>query len=207
MYKLYYKSGSCSLAIHALLNELNQPFELIESKTVADYAAKINPTGSVPVLDDNGTLITEGAAIAIYILEKHKSEMLPASGEARANALQWLMFANATVHPSYSKIFFSSSAIQNEEGKKQALEAAVAGVSKMWKIVDVQLAKTKFVTGEKASAADFMLTIYANWGVTHFANLNIELGANVKRLLKDISSLPSYQKALQAENVEYKAAA
>lgn len=207
MYKLYYKAGTCSLAIHALLNELGQQVELIEYSTVADYKERINPTGTVPVLDDNGTIVREGAAIAIYLLEKHKSAMLPASGVERANALQWLMFANASVHPAYSKIFFINRAIKNEEGKAQALQAGAEGVSKLWAIVDAQLAKTKFVCGDKPSAADFMLTIYANWGVSYFPQLDIKLGANVQRMCKDIISLPSYQKALSAENVEYKAVA
>ena len=207
MYKLYYKNGSCSLAIHALLNELGQPVELINAASVKDYKETVNAAGSVPVLDDNGTLVREGAAIALYLLEKHKSDMLPTEEPARTNAIQWLMFANASVHPSYSKIFFSASAIKDEAAKEQAMQAAADGVSAAWAVVDAQLAKTKYVTGDKPSAADFMLTIYANWGVTHFPQLKITFGENVKRLLKDISSRPSYQKALELEHVEYKAAA
>lgn len=207
MYKLYYKKGSCSLAIHALLNELRQEVELINFHDVADYKQEINPMGSVPVLDDNGLLIREGAAIAIYLLEKHKSDMLPTEGEPRVNALQWLMFANATGHPSYSKLFFANSVISDEKAKAEALKTAAAGVSRMWAVVDSQLAKTQYVCGEKPSAADFLLTIYANWGAILFADLDIILGENVKRMLKDISSRDSYQKALQTENVPYKAAA
>jgi glutathione S-transferase len=50
-----------------------------------------------------------------------------------------------------------------------------------------------------------MLTVIANWS----GNMPkpVMLGANVKRLLKTISAMPSYQKALAAEQVEYKAAA
>lgn len=207
MYKLYYKRGSCSLAIHALMNELGLEFELINFHDVSDYKEKINPMGSVPVLDDDGFLLREGAAIAIYLLEKHKSDMLPSEGRARANALQWLMFANATGHPSYSKIFFADGKIEDESAKAQAMQAAAEGVSKMWAVVDTQLAKTKFVCGDKPSAADFLLTIYANWGAVLYPQLNIVFGKNVERMLKDISSLDSYQKALEYEKVPYKAAA
>ena len=48
-----------------------------------------------------------GAAIITYLLEKHKSPLLPASGKERATAFEWLMFCNATLHPAFGKAFFS----------------------------------------------------------------------------------------------------
>jgi glutathione S-transferase len=104
-------------------------------------------------------------------------------------------------------MFFVNAAISDVAAKAQALQAAADGVSIMWAVVDAQLAKTKFVCGDKPSAADFLLTIYANWGVSVFPESKITLGENVKRMLKDISGRESYQKALSTENVPYKAAA
>lgn len=206
MYKLYYKRGSCSLAIHALLYELGQEVELIDYASVPDYKEKINAAGSVPVIDDGGKLVAEGAAISIYLLEKYESDMLPKSGDARQTALYWLMFANATMHPAYSKIFFANKSISDEGAKQEAMNAAAKNVSHLWKILDDRLAEAKFTCGDKPSAADFLLTIYANWGALLYEDLPIELGENVKRMLKDVSSLPSYKKALDAEHVPYKAA-
>lgn len=205
MYKLYYKRGSCSLAIHALLYELGQEVELINYADVPDYKEKINAAGSVPVIDDGGNLVAEGAAISIYLLEKHRSEMLPSEGHGRQNALYWLMFANASMHPAYSKVFFSNK-IEDETAKQEALLVAAKNVSRLWKIVDDKLAQTEFLCGDKPGAAEFLLTIYANWGAALYKDLPIEFGGNVKRMLKSVSSLPSYQKALNAEKVPYRAA-
>ena len=205
MYKLYYLPGTCSLAVHAMLNELGQDVELIKATDVANYKETINPTGSVPVLDDNGTILREGAAIMLHLLEKHDNNMLPKSGAERTNALQWLMIANATVHPAYSRMFFASRAIEDDAAKKQTIEAAAKNVESLWAGIDKQLSKTAYVCGDKPTAADFMLTTYANWG--QFFDVEIKLGDNVKRMLKNISALPSYQKALATEQVEYKAAA
>lgn len=204
MYKLYYKRGSCSLAINALLRELGQEFELIDYADVADYKESINAAGSVPVLVDGDLKLAEGAAICIYLLEKHGSDMLPKDGAARATALYWLMFANASMHPSYSKIFFANREISDDAAKAEAMAAAAQNVSRMWAIADAQLAKTKFLCGDKPSAAEFLLTIYANWGAI-YPDLPIEFGANVKRMLGAVSSLPSFQSALNAEKVRYKA--
>lgn len=44
-------------------------------------------------------------------------------------------------------------------------------------------------------------------GAAIITYLPVTLGANVKRVLKDVSSRPAYQKTLAAEQIEYKAAA
>jgi glutathione S-transferase len=212
MYTLYGMTGSCSMAVHVLLNELNQPVtykdvRVPEGQSRPAEFLKINPRGNVPVLVDGDTVVREGAAIITYLLDKHSSPMLPKSGPERAKALEWIMFGNASMHPAYGKVFFLMHALKEESpAKQQAMDAAIAGINKLWADVDTQLSKTPYVCGDKISAADILFTVYANWGQGGFAK-NITLGANVKRMLKDISSRPAYQKALADEKVEYKAAA
>lgn len=191
------------MAIHTLLNELGQQVEIIKKTDVQNYNS-IQPTGAVPCLDDNGTILKEGASIAIYLMEKHKSELLPTELKARANALNWLMFANATIHPAYSKMFFILKGL-DKSIQEQAFKPAVESLNKYWKIADDQLAKTKYVCGDKLSMADLFLAVYANWN--GYFPVPVTLGDNVKRLLRDVSARPSFQKAVKAEQVEYKAAA
>jgi len=79
-YQLYYSPGACSMAIHVLLHELNQPFDLnpIDLKSPReDSFLKISPRGQVPVLVEDGLPIYEGAAIIMHLCEKFKSELLP----------------------------------------------------------------------------------------------------------------------------------
>lgn len=211
MYTLYYLPGACSMAVHVVLNELNQPVKL-ENISVPDgqprSAAflKINPRGNIPVLVDDGAVIREGGAIIAYLLDKHNSPMLPKAGKERANALEWLMFANASMHPAYGKVFFALKNITDPAAKDQAIKAAVGQIEKLWDDVDAQLAKTPYVCGSELSAADILLTVIANWG-SYFPNYPIRIGANAKRLFKQIIARPSYQKAIELEKVEYKAAA
>ncbi len=204
MYTLYYNPGVCSLAIHALLIELNQEVELVSPSSVENYTT-INPTGAVPVLVDDGLVIREGAAIALHLMEKHPSAFLPTSGTARTNAIQWLMIANATVHPAYSKLFFTARAIEDEKVKLDTLKKGAAAVEKIWADIDTHLAENAYVCGDHPTAADFMLTIYANWG--QFFPVEIVIGDNVKRMIRNIITRPSYKAALEAEQVDYKAVA
>ena len=207
MYKLYYTPGACSMGVHVALNECAVPFGLEKVDIAAgqnqspDYL-KINPRGQIPVLVDGDLIIREGAAILIYLLEKHQSPLLPQTGKERAQALEWLMFANATLHPAYARVFFMR---RNGVTEGALVDVAIAQINKLWGEVEARLASRPYICGEHITIADILLTVIANWS----GNMPqpIMLGVHTKRLLKNISGRPSYQKTLATEGVDYKAAA
>jgi glutathione S-transferase len=88
---LVYTPGSCSLLPHIALHEAGLPFAAIKvdehTKAIesgGDYR-KVNPLGYVPALVlDEGTLLTEGAAIVQYIADQVPSKNL-AHRTARSN--------------------------------------------------------------------------------------------------------------------------
>lgn len=204
-YKLYYSPGACSMAIHVILNELGVPFEAINQKDKLKDPEflRLNPRGQVPLLVVDGEPIKEGAAIITYLLDTHDKEgkLMPASGLPRAKALEWLMWCNATLHPACSKLFWLPKTTLDEKVKAELNKIFVTQLQSLWDEADARLAKTKYLAGDKPTAADILMAVIANWG------LPVTQGANVKRVLKDISQRPAYQKALKAEQVEYKAAA
>ena len=209
MYKLYYMPGACSLAIHAVLKELNQEAELENVRPVSGQARSAaflqdNPRGQVPTLVDDGFVIREGGAILIYLLDKHNSSLLPKSGKERATALEWLMFANATLHPTYSRIFFALHAIKDKAAQDAIITPTAARINELWAEVDAKLAKTKYICGNEITAADILLAVIANWGIETFP-FEIKRGENLKRMLKDVSSRAAFKKALEAEGASYKA--
>ncbi len=210
MTTLYYSPGACSMAIHVLLNALDIPFKaekisLAEGQNKTEAFLKINPRGQVPVLVDGDVTLREGAAIILYLLEKHPSPLLPASGKERTLALEWLMYGNASLHPAYSRLFFLNRAAQDEAAKAQLVEVATGMLSKMWADVEAQLEKTPYLAGNSLTIGDILVTVIANWG--GWLSLQPVIGAKTKALLAKVSAHPAYQKALQAEQVEYKAAA
>jgi glutathione S-transferase len=162
----------------------------------------LNPRGQVPVLKDDEQVIREGAAILIHILDKHNSPLLPKSGKERDAALEWLMFANATMHPAYSRVFFLK---RNSVTDGPLLDSAVANISTLWQEVEQRLSSHPYICGEQITMGDILLTVIANWS----SNLPkpIVFGPSTKKWLKTVSSRPAYKKALETEQVEYKAAA
>lgn len=213
MYKLYGMTGSCSMAIQAIINELGQKFEIIDVRAPEGQPRnpeflKLNPRGQVPVLiEEDGNVMREGGAIIVYLLDKYNSPMLPKSGKARAKALEWLMFANSTLHPAYARIFFAMRNISDQAAKDQVFKIASAQINKLWSEVDDQLAKTKYICGDQISAADILMAVIANWGIKSFAPpIKIELGQNLQRMLRDVVARPAFQKALFQDGIKYEAA-
>lgn len=206
-YELYTKAGSCSMAVHAIMNELglNPKIHIMEagehSLKSPEYL-KINPRGNVPCLVEDGKAMIEGGAIITYICDK-EGKLIPKNGFERAKALQWLMFANATLHPAYGRTFWINSNLP-EDQREAALKSARSQIQQLWDYIESELAKEggAYVCGSEPTAADFLITTIANWNPAAY-----KFGAKTKALFQNISARPSYQKALSEEKIEYKAAA
>ncbi len=208
MYTLYYSPGACSMAVHVLLNELKQPVKL--EKVVVQKGEgqkpeflKLNPRGQVPLLVEDGKTLREGAAIMTYLCDKHKSPLLPAAGWDRAQALQWLMFANSSLHPAYSKVFGLKRLPLDATTSEMLLGKYCEAINSLWTDVEQQLGSNEYICGSQMTAADILLTVIGDWSAGFPL---IHIGPKAKALFGRVSKRPSYQEAMAAEKVEYKMA-
>lgn len=199
MYQLYYLPGACSQAIHVLLLELGQEVELINKNTHSDFAA-LNPLGAVPVLVDGDKVLREGAALVLYLLDKHPNSLLAASGVAREQGIENLMLANATVHPAYSRLFFLRAHILDEAALAVGYQAAVQSIERLWRMIDGRLARQLYLGGAQPSPADFLLAVYASWG--EYFPVHITLGSNVERMIAAVRARPAFVQAVAAEQAQ-----
>jgi glutathione S-transferase len=209
-YELYTLAGSCSMSVHAVMNELglNPKVHIMEKNDgpnglkSAAYLSQ-NPRGNAPFITEDGNGMIEGAAIITYLCDK-EGKLIPKTGFARAQALQWLMFCNATLHPAYNRTFWLSSNTPAGDFQTNAVAEARKQIQALWDYVENALAKsgTAYLAGNEPTAGDFLLTTIANWNPAAY-----KFGPKTTAVLKNISARPSYQKALAAEAVEYKAAA
>jgi glutathione S-transferase len=107
MLALYFSPGASSMAPHIALHEIGVPFEsrpisfAARENHTPDYLA-INPSGQVPTLLIDDRPLTEVAAILFYLARR-----FPAAGllpqhelEAQAQAVSWMSYIAATVHPA-----------------------------------------------------------------------------------------------------------
>lgn len=210
MYTLYYIPGSCSMAVHVALLEISVPFKL-ENVSVPTgqprpaHYLKINPRGSVPTLVMDDFAIREGMAILTFLLDTHLSPLLPRDGHARALALEWLAFANATLHPAYGTLFMMHKELGEEAAQNPLYEKGVQKIQRLWDDVEQRLNQSEYLAGGQCSIADILITVIANW--TFNLKKSVTFGDKTKALLRRVIARPAYQKAITVEQVTYKAAA
>src|SRR5262245_23882378 len=98
--KLYYHplSGHAHRA-RLFLSLIGVPHELVEVDLAggahkAPAFLKLNSFGQVPVLDDNGTIVSDSNAIMVYLAKKHRrSDWLPEDPAGAASVQRWLSVA------------------------------------------------------------------------------------------------------------------
>lgn len=206
MYTLYTIPGTCSTGIAVLMEKLGVNYKSVKRDDVPNYTA-IVPTNQVPALKTkDGKVITEGGAIALYLLEKHGKGLLSSNLEARAEFYQWLNFDYATLHPAYSKLFATAwNPSLTDKTKAQIMQEFGDKLSGLWTILDKRLANQKFILGNEPCHVDYMAALYTSWN-NFFPNTKITLGENVKRFVKDVQALPEFKAGYAADGAKFKAA-
>src|SRR5512145_3307608 len=106
MLKIFGAVGSGSVPIEATLTLLGIPHEVIEVVTWEDEAARklvetVNPLRQVPALVlPSGEVVTESAAILIYLADLHpQARLAPGLGDPkRAQYLRWMAYVSAAIY-------------------------------------------------------------------------------------------------------------
>ena len=108
---LYYAPGACSFVPHVLLQASGAAFEptllkLHKGEQREPAYLAVNPRGQVPVLVDNGTVITQIVSICLHLDARFPAcQFLPTEPLARAKAIETLAWMNNTVHPTFTHYF------------------------------------------------------------------------------------------------------
>lgn len=103
---LYHHPFSRAATAVWALEEAGQPYELryVDIMTGAQKAPAIlalNPMGKLPILTDGDAVVTESAAIALYLADRYApGRLAPALDDPqRAAYLRWSLFAPSVIEP------------------------------------------------------------------------------------------------------------
>jgi glutathione S-transferase len=163
-------SGNCYKP-RLLLAKLGRPFRHIETNATdgstrsPEFLAK-NPNGKVPLLElEDGRLLAESNAILLYLAEG--TRFLPGESYQRGLVYQWLFFEQYS-HEPYVAVRRAILKYSNraKEATPERLASTLAGGKKALAVMEDQLGRTPFLTGEAISVADIALYAY-----THDADL------------------------------------
>ncbi len=142
MLVLYFAPGSSSMAVHIALHEAGAPFEArplsfrLKENRAANYLV-LNAEGKVPTLLVNGRPLTEVAAILFYLAKAFPdARLLPDDCEAQAQAISWMSFAAATLHPARRKGLDHATAVYQIADRRLAGRDWILG---SYSIADIHL--------------------------------------------------------------------
>lgn len=198
----YFAPMSTASTVHWSLEELEIPYEgvLVNLKDSADKQAKlgpVNPNMLVPVLDHDGTIIFESAAIQIYLGETFGVDrgLYPKPGPARGEALKWLVWTNVTLGAAVSRWLGNT---QGEEALRNAAAGAMArkDIDRMIGMLEDNLGDRPYMLGEAASLVDFHLVSLLQW----LGSCGVDLAgfANVAAWVERCSARPANLKLMAA---------
>ncbi|WP_309083272.1 glutathione S-transferase N-terminal domain-containing protein [Chelativorans sp.] len=193
--KLYMTPGACSLSDHIALNEAGLHYEMVrvdiptrKTEKGEDFT-KVNPKGYVPALVlDDGTVLTENAAILLWIAEQ-APHLKPKDVMARVRLVEALSFIGAEIHKPFIRSFFAP----REEDKAEARNAVMG---RLQTIADAM--KHDHLLGTAFSTADAYLYVMLRWAKGSQMELPAPLGAYFER----IGNRPAVRAALQEEGLE-----
>jgi GSH-dependent disulfide-bond oxidoreductase len=155
-----------------------------------DFVA-LNPNAKVPVLIDGPLVLTESAAILIYLAEK-TGKLLPTSGEGRARVFEQLFFHASGLSPAFGQAGFFKK--QAPEPQPIAIARFEAEAARTAGVLDAVLGRHDFVAGDDFSIADIA---HFGWLWRRaFAEVDISGLPNLSRWVAQIEARPAVARAI-----------
>jgi glutathione S-transferase len=155
MITLYHRPNTRSTRFIFLLEELGAPYEiqLVTTRTREGGAAdpaNPHPHGKVPAISDDGVVVFESAAIAVYLTDKFPENRIgPLPGERERGAyLSWLAYYAGVLEPAFMSKFMSWEVPRGTAGWV-AVEEAMP-------VLIARLGAGGYLAGERFSAADVL---------------------------------------------------
>ena len=171
MYTIYTCPGTGAFAAEAMLEAGNTPWkrEIVDTgkdeHRSAGYLA-VNPAAQVPALIlPNGQLMTESAAICLYLGDAHRDTGLaPQTGDTgRANYLRWMVYMSANVYEADLRCYYSDRYTSDAKGAEAVRSRAIDQMNAAFAIIDEHLSRHEWLADKTMSAADIYMAMLAAW--------------------------------------------
>lgn len=147
-----------------LCEEIGIDYELVKAPAGSDDAKRINPTGKIPALLVDDTLLTDSVAIMTYLADRHGAMTFPAGTIERAqqdahlnfvldemDAILWTAAKHSFVLPQDMRVPAIKESLKREFATSIArLESRLSG---------------EFLMGDTMTIADILAVHCLNWAV------------------------------------------
>lgn len=140
------------------LEETGLPYKVHAlDQTVGDLEteaySKISPFHQVPVIEDDGFVVAESAAVVLYIAEKAR-KLIPADVQGRTRVTQWCFAAVATIDPTFTAL----DMVEIFDPSATKIRTEVRKLAGRWlKDLERRLTRREWVATDEFTVADIMM--------------------------------------------------
>jgi glutathione S-transferase len=170
MLKLYYAPNTCALASHIALAQAGAEYATVRvdfttnGQRKPDYL-KVNPKGRVPALVTDHGVLTETPAILMYVCER-----FPAAGLAPlenpwalAQVQSFNSYLCSTVHVAHAHRMRGTRWADDPAAIAEMRRKAPQAVSECFELIERDMLKGPWVTGDAYTISDMYLFTLAQW--------------------------------------------
>ena len=191
MMKLYGAPPTSALRVIWLLNELGLeyemlPVDILQGETRHKDFRTLNPAAKVPVLVDGSLVLTESAAIQLYLADKNpQSGFIPEAVEDRAQMYRWIFFLVTEIEQPLWRIARHMVLYPEKKRLPQDIDLARQECRDMVAVLEQHMEKRDFMVADRLSVADFNAAYTLDW-------------ANEEKMLDRTPRLREYLKSMYA---------
>jgi GST-like protein len=161
--------GCGSTVVEALLEMAGVPYHRRifdwDDKSAWERLRAINPLAQVPTLVlDDGNVMTESAAIALWIAEQHPdAKLLPRDASARALAYRWMVSFATNIYGPIIVGDFPERWVDGDDAQSSLKAHALTRLREAWTDFEARIAPSPFLLGARPSVLDVYAAMISRW--------------------------------------------
>ena len=192
----YSPSGNCyKVRLTAALLGLaldRREYDILKGETrTAEFLARVNPNGRIPVLQVGERFIPESNAACFYLADE--SRLVPSDRFDRADMLHWMFFEQYNHEPNIATLRFwiAFVGVPNlSDVQRSQIAAKRAQGDAALRLMDEHLATRDYLVGDSLTLAD--IALYAYTHVAEEGEFTLGDYPNVRAWLARIAATPGY---------------
>ena len=161
---------------------------------------KINPSGLIPSIDDDGLVLHESLAINLYLARKHGGPLAGVTVAEEGQITMWALWAATGVEPHAINVLYHRLGNPNGVKDPKIADAAVEALKGPFAVLDKALEKSGWLVGDRFTVADLNAAEIVRYAQP--APELFEAAPRVKAWLAACQARPAFKKMWAARDAE-----
>ena len=122
--------------------------------TLSREFLRLSPAGAIPVIEDDGLILTESLAINLYLAKKAGGPLAPKTPAEEAQMTQWALYGATAIETPALQILYADRDGGDADGTQRLIDAACAQLDRPFKVLETHLKSHSHMVGGRFTVAD-----------------------------------------------------